>query len=201
MLKVKEIIDYFSSLYGIRVDNIPKKYYEIFGLNHILNSLIKSLSQGERKKVGLFLSIIHNPSLLILDEPFSNIDPTVIDSIWDILSENNRTILFTTHNWKEVEDIATKIAFIYNGKIIMQPETIDNILKSLPFNKKVIVDYTDKIIGNLNGYEYYINENLIHIFYDDKSELIKMITTHTNNFSFKDCDVKDAYLYKTKAYE
>lgn len=198
LMKVKEIIDYFSSLHGISSSSISSKYYETFGLNTILNSFIKSLSQGERKKVGLFLSIIHNPKLLILDEPFSNIDPTAIDSIWQVLKEDNRTILFTTHNWKEVEEVATKVAFIHKGKIIMQPTSIEKILQSLPQNRKIITDFNDEMIRRLNGFDFYINENLIYIFYDINSNLVEIISEQTNNFSFRDCDIKDAYLFKIK---
>ena len=198
LLKVKEIIDYFSSLYGMNTNEIPTQYYEVFGLTSILNSYIKSLSQGERKKVGLFLSIIHNPKLLILDEPFSNIDPTVIDSIWKLLKSNNRTILFTTHNWKEVEDVATKIAFINKGTIVMQPTSVENIMQYFPHYKKIITDYNVIIVENIKEFDFYINENLLHIFVNDKSNIIEIISAYTNNFSFKECDIKDAYLFKIK---
>lgn len=201
LLKVKEIIDYFSSIYGIKSSIIPPKYFEVFGLNEILNSFIKSLSQGERKKVGLFLSIIHNPTLLILDEPFSNIDPTVIDSIWQVLKENNRTILFTTHNWKEVEEVATKIAFINKGKIVMQPSSSEEIIQSLPQKRKIITDYNQELVKNLKDFNFYINEGLLHIFNYKDSCLIELISNYTNNFSVKDCDIKDAYLLKIKDNE
>lgn len=201
LLKVKEIIDYFSTLYNIEAKKIPQKYFEIFGLNGILNSFIQSLSLGERKKVSLFLSIIHNPTLLILDEPFSNIDPTSVDGIWEILRENDRTILFTTHNWKEVEGIASKVAFIYNGEIVLQPDTIKNVLQALPHNRKIITDYNVDLIKCIKEYQYYIHDNLIHVFYSEASDLVKIISDKTNNLSFKDCDIKDTYLFITKDYE
>ncbi|MDL1913116.1 MAG: ABC transporter ATP-binding protein [Bergeyella sp.] len=203
LMKVREIIDYFSSLYRIKPANIPLKYFEIFGLNEILNSFINTLSQGERKKVGLFLSIIHHPKFLILDEPFSNIDPTVIDSIWEILKENNRTILFTTHNWNEVMHVATKIAFLHKGAIVLPSTTPEMVLKSLPQLKKIITEYNENIIKRLEleGFDFYINENLLHIFYNENSNLIDIISNQTHNFSSKECDIKDAYLFKIKDHE
>lgn len=201
LLKVKEIINYFSSLYGIKSSNIPLEYFEVFGLNKILNSFIKSLSQGERKKVGLFLSIIHNPSLLVLDEPFSNIDPTVIDGIWQVLQENNRTILFTTHNWKEVEEVATKIAFISKGEIVMQPTSAKEIIKSLPHTKKIVTDFDEELVKKIKDFDFYENENLLHIFNGGDSSLIEIISNHTSNFSFKYCGIKDAYLFEIKNNE
>ena len=201
LLKVNEVVDYFSSIYGLKSSDIPTRYFDVFGLNEILNSLISTLSQGERKKVALFLSIIHNPKVLILDEPFSNIDPTVIESIWKVLKENNRTIIFTSHNWYEIEQIATKITFISKGNIILPPTSPQEIIKSLPHSKKVIVDYNEDLIAKIKNFEYYINENLIHLFYDGNSELIDEILKYSNNFSFKDCDIKDAYLLKTNDNE
>jgi ABC-2 type transport system ATP-binding protein len=201
LLKVKEVVDYFSSIYGVKFSEIPTRYFDVFGLNGILNSFMSVLSQGEKKKVALFLSIINNPKVLILDEPFSNIDPTVIESIWKVLKENNRTILFTSHNWYEIEHIATKITFISKGNIILPPTSPQEIIKSLPHSKKVIVDYNEDLMKKLKNFEYYINENLIHIFYDGNSELVDEILKYSKNFSFKDCDIKDAYLLKTNDNE
>jgi ABC-type multidrug transport system ATPase subunit len=180
----------------LKKNEVPLKYLKNFGLDSLLDSYIKDLSQGEKKKVGLFLSIIHNPILLILDEPFSNIDPTVIDTIWSILKGNNRTIIFTTHNWKEVERIATQIAFIYEGNIIDYPKTINEIINGIPNKRKIVTDFNENLIDRLIGYQFYINDNLIHVFYPENSQLLHIVHEYSNNFSFQDTDIKDAYLYK-----
>lgn len=201
LLKVREIIDYFCTIYHIKATEIPSEYYTVFGLNSILNSYIKNLSQGERKKLGIFLSIIHNPSILILDEPFANIDPTAIDGIWRLLKKDKRTILFTSHNWKQVQEVATKVAFINKGQIITPPASIKEILNALPQTKKIITEFNELLIKKIKPFDFYINENLIHIFFNESSNLIEIISEHTNNFSFKECDLKDAYLFKIKDYE
>lgn len=201
LMKVREIIDYFAAIHGLRKNADYQKYVQTFGLNNLLGSFVKDLSQGERKKTGLFLSIMHNPDLLILDEPFSNIDPTVIDSIWRILKARNRTIVFTTHNWKEVEKIATKVAFMYNGKIVTPPSNVEDIMNSLPQRRKIVTDLTEDLLDTIKEYKYYINDRLLFVFYDEKTQLVDLIQRHTNNFSFQDANITDAYLYKIKDYE
>jgi len=201
LLKVKELVDYFSTIYNIASHNIPAKYLDVFGIKELENALIKTLSQGEKKKIGLFLSIIHNPKLLILDEPFANIDPTSIESIWNVLQENDRSILFTTHNWKEVRDVANKVAFIYKGRLIMEPTCVDDVLKSLPERLKITTDYNIDIINAISSENYYFTDDTIHIFYNENAEVMQAINKVTNNFSVKECDIKDAYLFKIKDYE
>ena len=77
-----------STIFSLK-PSIPIK--SSFDIDIISNSFIKDLSQGEKKKIGLLLAVMNNPKILILDEPFSNLDPTIIDVIWKVLTKNNRT--------------------------------------------------------------------------------------------------------------
>ena len=78
-----------------------KTYYKQLGIDKIQNSYIYQLSQGERQKLGLLISIINNPDILIWDEPFSNLDPTIIDVFWNVVNTDVKTIIFSTHNWED----------------------------------------------------------------------------------------------------
>lgn len=195
MLKVCESIRYFTSIYGLKYQDIEKQYFDIFEIQKIQKTLTRELSQGERKRVGILLSIIHNPNLLILDEPFANLDPTITERIWNTLKNKSRTIFFTTHDWKKAEKQANKIGFIYEGKIVHPPESPKKILETLPAPKKIIISNTDDILKKLNGWQYYIDDERIHIFFDEKSDLLKTINALTSNFSIQQVDLKDAYLF------
>lgn len=195
LLKVNEIIRYFTTIHKLDYKEIKTLYFEIFEIEKIANSFIKKLSLGERKRVGLLLSIIHNPNLLILDEPFSNLDPTITDRIWRILRQNNRTIFFTTHNWKDVEKLATKIGFIYEGKLIQKSQSPNEIIKNLPAGKKVTVNKNTKLNDKLINLNYYKHDDELHIFLDKEKDILDMITKTTTNFSVQDIGLKDAYLY------
>ena len=198
MLKVSEIIKYFSVIHKLNYSVIKEKYFEKYGMTKIANTYVKKLSQGEKKKIGLLLSIIHNPSLLILDEPFANLDPTVIDIVWKTLKTKERTIFFTTHDWNIVENIASKVAFIYEGKIINTPSHPSEIISSLPAINKIIVDDELNTIKELKKYGQYKHDGSIHFFYEENSELLNIIKSHTNRYSIQNVDLKDAYLYQSK---
>ncbi|MFO7827408.1 MAG: ABC transporter ATP-binding protein [Bacteroidales bacterium] len=197
LLKVYEVIRYFSSIHKLNYNSVKIKYFEIFEIDKIANNFIKELSQGERKRVSLLLSVINNPSLLILDEPFANLDPTIIDRIWEVLKQNNRTIFLTTHNWKGIEKIATSVGFIFNGKLITETKSPKAMIENLPSDKKIIVNNTIKMNGNLKKLNYYIHDNSLHIFFDEDKDVVKIINELTSNFTMQDVDLKDAYLYYT----
>ena len=144
---------------------------------------------------------MNNPKILILDEPFSNLDPTIVDVIWKVLTKNNRTILFTTHNWKEVEAIASKVMFLHNGILITTPKKPKEILKELP-KKKITISFNNDFLHKIAEYEYYVHDDLINVLYNENDiNVIKTISEHTNNFSIQDVDIKDAYLFKIKKHE
>lgn len=199
LLKVAEIIKYFTVIHKLNYTTVKEQYFETFDIEKIKNSYIKELSQGEKKKIGLLLSIIHEPNLLILDEPFANLDPTIIDRIWRSLKQGNRTIFFTTHDWKDVEKIATKIGFIFEGRLMKEPKSPKEILATLPANKKIIISNESEIVKTLKteNNKFYKHDEELHIFFDKETNLLGTVSSHTTNFSIQDVGLKDAYLYYT----
>lgn len=198
MLKVKELFHYFSVIYKLKFKEVKNKFFKELGLDGIENSFMKDLSQGERKKIGLILAIIHNPNLLILDEPFANLDPTIKNKILKVLKIEGRTILFTTHDWSLASQITTKIAFIYKGQIINAIKSSKEILDSLPSLKMIIVEAKLKEILDLKLLKYYEHNDLLNIFYDEKSNLLDIVNKNTTRFSIQDSNLENAYLYLIK---
>lgn len=90
--------------------------------NLIPEQKIKGLSHGQRVKAGLLLVLARQPKLLILDEPTTGLDPVaryeVIAEMMDILADEERTILFSSHNTQDVENISDQITFIDQGQLI-----------------------------------------------------------------------------------
>lgn len=84
-LRVEEIIKYYCTVHKLKYKTITEEYFEDFKITQIEKSFIRTLSLGEKKRVSILLSIMHNPDLLIMDEPFANVDPTIIDQIWKVL--------------------------------------------------------------------------------------------------------------------
>ena len=117
---VRDNILMFSALYDIKMGNeeiesITKKY--------VLNQKTPAikLSGGEQKKLAIMIATMQNPDLLIFDEPTASLDPRERYNVKNMLLElakNNKTILFTSHDLEEVEDLASKIVFLYKGEIL-----------------------------------------------------------------------------------
>lgn len=121
-----EYLDFFGSLYGMDRVERGKRISELltdFGLKDVVKKRIGEFSKGMRQKLALARALIHNPPVLLLDEPTSAMDPEsarlVRDSIKDLRSEE-RTIVICTHNLAEAEELADKIAIIRDGQIIAQ---------------------------------------------------------------------------------
>lgn len=137
-------------------------YLSEFGIN--FNQTLKTMSKGMRKKVEIATSLAHKPKLLILDEPTSGLDPVVRNEVLEIfqkfVSDEEHTILFSTHITSDLEHIADKIIFIDKGQIVLnelRDEIIDNygILKcSLDSFDKI--DKKDIICYKKNKYNYEI---------------------------------------------
>ena len=117
---VKDNILMFSALYDIKmsdeeIESILNKY----NLNPKTPAI--KLSGGEQKKLAIMIATMQNPDLLIFDEPTASLDPRERYNIKNMileLAKNNKTILFTSHDLEEVEDIASKIVFLYKGEIL-----------------------------------------------------------------------------------
>jgi len=124
-LKLWECLYVYGKIYEVK--NINKKIdelLEIFEISHLKNKHIRDLSFGQRARGNLCKAFLNNPKLLLLDEPMSSMDPDVVDKgislIKQIQKEEKITILYTSHNMWEIEEVASNVIFINHGKIIAQ---------------------------------------------------------------------------------
>ena len=128
-MTVKEIFSYHNLFY--KRDTIKRKNELVKLLKIDENKKIEDLSLGNLKKVGIVLSLMHEPELLILDEPTSGLDPLMQSVFHDILLEEKKkgtTILYSSHVLSEVSNICDKIGFIKDG-VIIKEDKIDNIMR------------------------------------------------------------------------
>jgi ABC-2 type transport system ATP-binding protein len=119
-----EYLDFFGQLYSLAPATIRQRTDEMlerFGLAKAKKQRLGEYSKGMRQKLALVRAMLHDPPVLLLDEPTSAMDPesarTVRDSI-ELLRSKDRTILLCTHNLAEAEELADQIAIILKGKII-----------------------------------------------------------------------------------
>ncbi len=113
-------IQLVRSLYPTWDEAYAKDLLDRFGL--ILNQKVKGLSQGQRVKAMLLLILARRPRLMILDEPTNGLDPVakseVISALMDAIRDESRTILFSSHNTQDVEQICDTITFVDRGRVI-----------------------------------------------------------------------------------
>ncbi len=135
-MTAEEYLDFFAQVYGISAD-VKKariaQLLEYFGLSSAAKRRTGEYSKGMRQKLALARALIHEPPVLLLDEPTSAMDPEsarlVRDHIADLRS-SQRTIIICTHNLTEAEYLADKIAVIYRGRTIIQG-TVEEIKQRL----------------------------------------------------------------------
>ena len=141
----EQIIRYFASLRGMdqhTTDNQLKYWLDRFELWKSKNRKVEELSKGNQQKIQFILSIIHNPSLLILDEPFTGLDPVNQILLKEIINEKSnegKTIIFSTHQMEQVEKLCDNICLINNGKIILNGNLEE--IRSNHHNDQLMVKY------------------------------------------------------------
>jgi ABC-2 type transport system ATP-binding protein len=122
-LTAEENMVFFSSLYGLKGAEQKKRILEVMELVNLTEDLkrpVKVYSGGMRRRLSLAIALLHNPGVLILDEPTVGIDPLLRKSIWDelnVLRDNGTSILLTTHVMDEAEKCDT-LAMLRDGKLI-----------------------------------------------------------------------------------
>ncbi|MCT4672844.1 MAG: ABC transporter ATP-binding protein [Prolixibacteraceae bacterium] len=198
MFTVEETIRYFCAIYKTSFKEAEKKYFRLFQLDKLRKSLIRELSHGEKKRVCLLLAVLTPKELLILDEPFANLDPPMIDLMWKTLRQESKTIFFSTHHWKEVQSLATKVAFIHEGKIIGTVDSPSNILSHFD-NKKVVINkgaLNKELEIELESTDHYILEDEIHILKSPENGGMELVKTLGMNYSIQDVSIIDAYLFE-----
>lgn len=122
-LTAYEIIQYFGKLHGVdnvilsqRIDLLDS----VLKFKDFLNKRASTFSRGMKQKIGLVISIIHDPDILLLDEPSTGLDLEASNDVINFikyLKTQNKTILIATHNIFEISDLSDSIAFINEGKI------------------------------------------------------------------------------------
>lgn len=124
-MRAIEYLDFFGQVYHLKADERRRRAYDLmerFGLTFALDKRLGDYSKGMKQKLALVRAMLHNPPVLLLDEPTSAMDPQsaklVRDAIIELQRDEQRTFLITTHNLAEAQILANKIAIIRNGRII-----------------------------------------------------------------------------------
>ena len=144
-------LDFFGAMYGLAPKTIRDKanaVLERIGLAEVAHKKVQSFSGGMKRKVNLAIGIIHNPEVLILDEPTVGVDIQSKISILNFLDELNQagtTIIYTSHHLDEAQEFCTRIAFLDHGNIVDEGATQELLAKH---NAKTLKELFISLSGN-----------------------------------------------------
>ena len=180
-----ENVKFFGELYGLRVKELSEaidKSLEFTGLLEFKKKKAEEFSGGMLRRLNIACAIVHNPKILIMDEPTVGIDPQSRNNIMQavkLLNKKGVTIIYTTHYMEEAESLCSKIAIIDNGKIIV--EGTKEELKDMVSDKKILnigVDNVYKVsIDTLRNIEGVIDVSI------DEGNIIITSSKEVNNLS------------------
>ena len=197
-MKVGEQAIYLAQLKGltaIEAKRRLKMWFEKFDIMQWWNKKIEELSKGMQQKVQFIITVIHEPDLLIFDEPFSGFDPINTEQLKkEILELKNagRTIIFSTHNMASVEEICDEIALINKSEVVLTGNVNDvrNRFKSNTFSVNVLNDRIVpspgifSVISEIPGANNSLDARIRKEKEISNSDLINILTRQHEIFSF-----------------
>ncbi len=161
-LKAEEYLNFYASTYGIsqaeRMKIIPQ-LLELVNLSHKKDSYVDTLSRGMKQRLGLARSLVHNPEVLLLDEPASGLDPRARIELREILKElrsMGKTIIISSHILPELAELSDVIGIIEEGQMVTIGN-VDQIYRQLQGHKQLkiaVLDREHELIQHLKAKTY-----------------------------------------------
>ncbi len=203
----REYLEYFSELYHIEnKEKVVKEKLKLVGLHDRKDDLIKEYSNGMKKRLGIARTLLHDPNLIILDEPLSGLDPLIKSELTQLIAsiaEGNRSVLISSHQLKDIESICDWVIFIKEGEVrdFGDPQSISksrDSLKTLVFD---IAKEDVEIISNIDSIEsvteYNLKEDILVVKGRDKEEfeedVFRWLLKNEVDFSLKQGSLDDLY--------
>jgi len=198
---IKELLIFQGGYYGLSLKESKKKVEELLkdlGLEDKMNAKSRELSGGMKRRVQIAKALVHNPEIIILDEPTAGVDIELRHLLWNSLKDmnvnQNKTLVLTTHYIEEAENLCDEVAIIDNGEIIAQGTPNELIKADGESHINIIVDRIEKNI--LEKYETNIINNNIDIKSKNPDKDIPNIINELakSNLSINKLNVKKANL-------
>lgn len=179
---------YFAELKGMKKDFAIKninKWAKILKVTEYLNLTPDKLSKGNQQKIQFMMAIIHNPDLIVLDEPFSGLDPVNSKLIKEVilnLVKQGKYIIMSAHEMYTIEEFCTDLIILNKGKTVLQGN-LKEIRNSYPINK-LFIETNEDIKKYLNKYKLTINschENIYEVAIISEEAAYKLLKNLVDN--------------------
>ena len=201
MDNLKLIANMYSSITKERILEVVS----LVGLENRINDKVSKYSLGMRQRLGIAASLIHNPNLLILDEPTNGLDPEGIKELRDLLKrlvkKEKVGVLISSHNLAELESFCTDVCLIKGGKIITSM-SMEEIKKVDRTNYKIKLDSTDSLDDILHEDDVILDDRFVKVYVDEEEIPIlinKLIKKKKKIYEIKEetLSLEDAFISKT----
>lgn len=149
-LTCTENLWFFATIYGLSGEHLNKqikKYLDAVNMTENADTLVGKLSGGMKRRINVIIALLHNPDLLILDEPTVGLDVISRNQLWEIilnLKKQGKAILLTTHLLEEVENFCSRIGIIKNGRIVAEGK-MEDLRKIIPAAKLAMIESDNRI--------------------------------------------------------
>lgn len=213
-LKVKEQLIYLARLRGLKKPTIMKEmidWLERFKVPDYADKRVEELSKGNQQKIQFIAAVLHRPKLLILDEPFSGLDPVNVELLKEAvidLKRNGTTIVFSSHRMEHVEELCEHLCIMHRGKPVVSG-ALKEIKRS--FGKKNVIIHADFPLEELSQFPGVVKAKRtaegIHLQIEQE-EVSQHIFAHIANkgfirkFALEEPSLNDIFIEKVgAAYE
>jgi ABC-type multidrug transport system ATPase subunit len=213
-INVRQNLSYHAKLHGIPVADIESKIDEVLTFTELTakrDAKIDELSGGMKRRLVVAMAMMHSPSVLILDEPTTGLDPQSRRLVWDkvmSLRDTGITIILTTHYMDEADALCDNIGIIDHGKIIAlgTPEELKAKLgHEIVLSAQLKVEARDRIRESLEGkpfaYEVSIEGNKLSFQTDDKkaaaTHLLANYADDVETLEFREPTLEDVFIEMT----
>ena len=208
-LSIIDNLLFYGQLFGlskentlIRIKDLAKK----LDFSSYLFSYPSNVSYGIKRIIMFARSIVHNPDVLLLDEPTTNVDPVNRELIWNFILNNleEKTVLFTTSNFSDAQEYSQRIAILYDGNIkyngtfeYLVENTHGLSMFSIVFKNKISEELVKNISLNPKIIKPTVSDNVLKFYSTDKQEYFKILKfsldTDINDIDISKCSLSDIF--------
>jgi sodium transport system ATP-binding protein len=151
------LFDFFSSLHGVSPNVAAKRkahLFEKFGIDAFAEVKVADLSTGMKQKASLAISLVHDPDIIIFDEPTNGLDVLTAKVVTDFLrdlKEEGKTIIVSTHIFSLIEKLCDRVGIIINGQMVVC-DTLNNVCNGKSLEDRffdIFTDYTERVGGQI----------------------------------------------------
>ncbi len=213
-MKVKEQLIYLGKLRGMKKAEVEKEiaiWLDRFKVPEYLDKKVEELSKGNQQKIQFIASVIHKPELLILDEPFSGLDPVNVEVLKEAvldLKKSGTTILFSSHRMEHVEELCEHLCILHKGKAVVSGN-LKEIKRSYgKKNIRIDADFDVAFLENVAGVVHLkqgLNHSIVQIENEQVSQTVlrELVSKgFVRQFELEEPSLNDIFIEKVgAAYE